>query len=185
MNRLKKVLLIIALLLTSTTGFTQEQPDYLPWSATRKLSVDDFKIKHIQGKSTSFAQFSFDFQMKGFDIFSKNLNKNVRNYFLPTASWIDTSANVSKSLTYQQTLFDISEIYARQFRKALKENRKQLVKGAKYVDGLNEHYISEFLKRRVAYDSATDYSANKEKQQEWEFQIQKELPELADYAFDK
>src|SRR5690606_4599487 len=108
-----------------------------------------------------------------------------RNYFLPGASWIDTTANVNKSLVYQQTLFDISEIYARQFRKALKENRKQLIKGSKYVDGLNAHYMREVSKRRLAYDSATSYAADAVIQKEWELQIQKELADLEAYAYDK
>lgn len=168
------------------TGFSQEPTDYLLWSADRKLTMNDFVIKNKQASGIpSFGQFSFDFQMKGLDFFSKSLNKNVRNYFMPAASWIDTSANVNKSLTYQQTLFDMSEIYARQFRKALKENRKQLVKGSKFVDGLNEHYISEFSKRRIAYDNATSYSTNTTMQKEWELQIQEEIASLKDYAYDK
>ncbi len=177
---------MIALLPSYLTAFSQDQSEYLMWSTSRKLTVEDFAIKaKQQAASPSFGQFSFDFQMKGLDIFSKSLNKNVRNYFLPAASWIDTTGNVGKSLTYQQTLFDISEIYARQFRKALKEQRKQLVKGVKFVDGLNNHYISEFSKRRIAYDNATNYAADTVMQKEWELQIQKELGELADYAYDK
>jgi hypothetical protein len=185
MNKFKLIILL-ALFPTYQTAFAQDSSDQLLWDPIRKLTVNDFTIKTSpQSASTSFGQFSFDFQMKGFDIFSKSLNKSVRNYFLPGASWIDTTANVNKSLVYQQTLFDISEIYARQFRKALKENRKQLVKGSKYVDGLNAHYMSEVSKRRLAYDSATNYAANAVIQKEWELQIQKELADLEAYAYDK
>lgn len=186
MNKFKKLFLIIALISTYIAGFSQEQPDYLLWSATRKLTVNDFTIKATQqAASSSFGQFSFDFQMKGFDIFSKSLNKNVRNYFLPSASWIDTTANVAKSLLYQQTLFDISEIYARQFRRALRENKKQVLKGVKFVDPLNSRFMAEFSKRRLEYDSATSYAATSEAQKQWELQIQKELEELSEFAYDK
>jgi hypothetical protein len=166
--------------------YAQATKDYLLWSATRKLNVDDFGIKTKQLESTSsFAQFTLNYEVSGFSFFAKNFNKKVQNYFMPGASWIDTTTDVAKSIRYQQTLFDLCEIYARQFRQALRENRKQLLKGTNIASELNTQYMSAFSKRRVIYDRETAFGTNEAKQSEWEAQIQKELQDLSDYAYDK
>lgn len=182
----ERCLLSLLVLFTATFSWGQSDSAYLLWSASRKLTVDDFAIKARQLESTpSVAQFSVDYQLNGFDFLAKNFNKKVRNYFIKTASWIDTSAHVQQSLTYQQTLFDISEIYTRQFRKALKENRKQIAKGTAIAETLNKQIMAAFARRRLDYDRETNFGANAVKQKEWEQQVQKELAALADYAYDK
>ena len=129
---MRKKLLLVILIIPGTSLFVEGQQNdgYLLWSASHKLSVDDFAIKTQQVETTpSFGQFTVDYQVNGFDFLTRNFNKRVRNYFIRSASWIDTSINVNQSLTYQQTLFDICEVYARRFRKALRENRSKILKG--------------------------------------------------------
>lgn len=76
---------------------------------------------------------------------------------IKSASTIDTIADVSKSLRYQQTLFDICEIFTRQFRKALKENRKKIASGVEFIEELNQQAMSDFANRRVLYDKKTSF----------------------------
>lgn len=153
------------------------------WSSTKKLTIDDFGIKtRDQETNTSFAQFSLDYQVGGFDFMTKNFNKKVRNYLIKSASTIDTTEDVSISLRYQQTLFDICEIYTRQFRKALKENRKKIASGIQFVDGLNQKVMTDLANRRVLYDKETNYGTISEKQKEWEQMIQKELADLDEFS---
>lgn len=45
--------------------------------------------------------------------------------------------------------------------------------------------MTEFTNRRVVYDIETNYGLLTDKQLNWENQIQKQLEELKDYAFDK
>lgn len=169
-----------------TFTFGQVNNDNIIWSATRKLTVNDFDIKTKQLETTpSFGQFSVDYRVSGVDFLTKNFNKKVRNYFIKTASWIDTTTNVYQSLIYQQTLFDICEVYTRQFRKALRGNRKKLANGIKIAEELNNEYVTQFAKRRVEYDRDTKFETHETKQKEWEFQIQKELTELKEFAYDK
>lgn len=164
----------------------QVNNDNLLWNETHKLTVDDFGIKtNSLETSPSYVQFSFDYQINGYDFMTKNFNKKVRNFIIRTASWIDTTTNVSQSLLYQQTVFDISEIYARQFRKSLRENRKQITYGKQIVEELNNKIMTEFSKRRIDYDRETSFGADITKQREWEMQIQKELLSLDDFAYDK
>lgn len=185
---MKKKILLTNLLFCSvaTLVVAQKKDDYLLWSASHKLTVDDFAIKTKQVETTpSFAQFTVDYQVNGFDFLTKNFNKKVHNYFIKTASWIDTTAAIQQSLLYQQTLFDICEVYTRQFRKALRENRKKLLKGTAITEELNKQFVSAFARRRVDYDRETRFGADLTKQKDWESQIQKELAELSDFAYDK
>jgi hypothetical protein len=180
-----KILILIFILQPFNTlfGQTTKNDNLVFWSSTRKLTTDDFVIKTKNGETNpSFAQFSVDYQVSGFDFMTKNFNKKVRNYFIKSASWIDTTSNVSTSLRYEQTLFDMCEIYTRQFRKALKENRKKIASGTQFVDELNQKVMTDFSNRRVVYDGESNFGQIAEKQAEWELQIQSELNELKEFA---
>jgi hypothetical protein len=147
--------------------------------------VADFVIKTKQVETTtSFGQFSIEYQISGFDFITKNFNKKVRNYLIRTASWIDTTTNVEQSLIYQQTLFDICEVYTRQFRKALRENRKKIANGIKIAQDLNNLFMTEFAKRRVDYDRETRFGMDLTKQKEWEAKIKSELTQLDEYSYE-
>lgn len=153
------------------------------WSSTKKLTADDFGIKtQNQETNPSFAQFSVDYQVGGFDFMTKNFNRKVRNYLIKSASTLDTTSDVAASLRYQQTLFDICEIYTRHFRKALKENRKRIASGTHFIDELNQTAMTDFANRRVQYDSETNFGTIEEKQIEWENIIKKELNDLREFA---
>lgn len=184
---MKKTILILLFTIFSTTKlvYCQNSTDKLQWSATNKLTVDDFSIKTKSiERISSFAQFSFDYKINGFDFMTKNFNKKIFNSLIKSASWIDTTTNFKQSLIYQQTLFDISEIYTRHFRKVLKENRKKLIKGIEIAENLHNEIMSKFSVRRINYDSETKFSNDLEKQNEWETLIQKELMVLNDFAFE-
>lgn len=107
----RPTILITLICLLTSYAYGQNSHDNLQWSATYKLTLDDFSIKTRSNETTSsFAQFSVDYEVGGFDFLTKNFNKKVHNYMIKTASWIDTTTNINQSLLYQQTLFDICEI---------------------------------------------------------------------------
>ena len=185
----KTTLLLIVLIFSMNSLYSQNKIDsenLILWSSSKKLTIDDFGIKKDDSNiMLSFGQFSIDYQIGGFSFMSKNFNKKVRNYMIKSASWINTKKNVLSSLLYQQTLFDLSEVYTRQFRKALKENKKKFISGNQLIEQLNQEVLTEFSNRRIIYDEETNYAINTEKQKEWEIQIQKELEELKEYAYEK
>lgn len=180
MNRFLCFILMIA----SFPALSQEKnaENFFSWTADRKLTVDDFHIRKGSSTSSSFAQFSIGYSAAGFDFLSRNLNKRIFNHFFSSASWIDTTADITLVLNYQQTLFDLSEVYARQFRKLLKENKKRIIKGLGFLNDLNDQIVSAFAKRRLEYDEETKYATDAAKQKIWEAQIQKELAELSEFA---
>lgn len=184
-NVIFKIMILVLILQPANICYGQSSKDQnlVFWSSTRKLTTDDFVIKTKNGETTSsFGQFSLDYQVSGFDFMTKNFNKKVRNYFIKSASWIDTTSNVANSLRYEQTLFDISEIYTREFRKALKENRKKIASGTHFVDELNQKIMTDLSNRRVLYDGQSNFGQNVAIQTDWEVQIHRELTELNEFA---
>jgi hypothetical protein len=184
-KRIRVVVFICAILFPAIIFGQTNNNNYVFWSPANKLTVEDFGIKTKNMETTaSFAQFSMDYQIKGFDFMTKNFNKKVRNYLIKSASTIDTTADVSASLRYPQTLFDMFEIYTRQLRKALREKRKKLASGLQIAEDLNQKAMTDFSNRRVIYDRETNFGTIQDKQQEWELQIQKELDDLQEFAFE-
>ncbi len=183
---MKYIFLIALSLGIQLIASAQDNPDYLLWNASHKLSVNDFGIK--KGNSVSglcFATITLDYNVNGFDFMTKNFNKKVRNFIIKSASWIDTTQYVDASLRYQQALFDIAEIYTRQFRKELKENRKQIAKGLSIVEEINAKISSEFAKRRLQFETETNTGNEADKLLQWEQQIQQELNALGDYEYNR
>jgi hypothetical protein len=113
---------------------------------------------------------------------TRNFNKKVHNCIIRSASWIDTTYDVKTSLRYQQTLFDLAEIYARHFRKDLKENRKKLATGTEFVKELSTNAMTDFAKRQVDYVSDTRFGTNSVMQERWEGIIKLELDALKEFA---
>lgn len=183
----KKITFLISLIFLSANWATAQLcSSILQWSDKDKLTKSNFVIKTNAVESmSSFAQFSIDYKVGGFNFLTKNFNQKVRNSMITEASWIDTTVDVNQSLLYQQTLFDICEIYTRKFRQALRSHRKKLIYGMQVVEELNTEIVTDFTKRRIKYDTETKFGSDKILQKEWEMQIQKELKDLAAFAYDK
>ncbi|MBK9458994.1 MAG: hypothetical protein IPN94_06075 [Sphingobacteriales bacterium] len=183
-----KILTLILTFSISTLTFGQKSiadSNYIFWSKDRRLQQNDFQINVGNVSSSySFAQYSIDYNVIGTFTFGvpKDYKKKIRNYFIKSASWLDTTNNVVTSLKYQQTLFDIAEIYVRRFRKSVYDNRKKITWGKIKMEELNSQVMTDFSKRRVQYDLATDFGEILDKQIEWENIISKELEELKDFS---
>jgi len=186
---MKKLSLVFIFLVPSLLFGQKSFSDsnYIFWSRDRPLQESDFQIKvgHISN-SYSFAQYNFDYNFQGTFAFGlpEDYKKKIRNYFIKSASWIDTAYDVSTSLKYQQTLFDLAEVYVRQFRKSVYDNRKKITWGKVKIDELNAQILTSFSNRRVQYDAATDFGAIADKQKEWELLIAKELDNLKEFGAD-
>ncbi|GAB4032504.1 hypothetical protein [Spirosoma jeollabukense] len=178
---------LVLCLIPSIAHSQIEDLNYISWSPTRKLAVADFVIKTKPlASNPCFAQFTIGFGSGHVNLFNGNVSYKVFNSFLKSASWIDTTSNVEVSLRYQQTLFDLAEIYTRHLRRDLQLNRRQLrmmpVKLLpNFLDKLNAEVMAEFAKRRVEYDEETKFGSVALEQKRWELDIQRELSELHEY----
>lgn len=183
----KKSLLIALSIFMCGITFAQKNKndDRIYWNERQQLIVDDFgiKTKDLESGATS-AEFAIDYRVGKLNFVTSNFNKNVRNYMVKSTSQIDTTGNVQQYLLYQQTLFNLSEVYARELRKALRENRKSLLRSTNIADELNWKVMSEFMDRRSKYTQETNSASDPVKQKEWEKEIAYELNELKDFAYD-
>lgn len=183
------LLVLFLATITSTVGIAQKQSDLdlLYWSEKHKITLDDFGIQTKDAsQGMSSAGFTLEYNIHGLSFTTKNFNKKVRHAMVRSASQIDLSGDVDRYLQYQQTLFDITEIYVRKFRKALRENRKKFLFKTEAAEELKEQIINIDLEnRKAAYHNETNSAQIIEKQKEWEKQIAKELHELRDFAYDK
>jgi phage-related tail protein len=183
-----KHLIFVLTFSISTLTFGQKSvadSNYIFWSKDRRLQQSDFQIKVGNAVSSySFAQYSFDYNVISTFTFglSKDYKKKIRNYFIKSAPWLDTTNNVEISLKYQQTLFDIAEVYVRHFRKSVYENCKKITWGKIRIEELNSQVMTDFSKRRVQYDLASNFGEISDIQKEWETLIAKELKELKEFS---
>ncbi|WP_461486251.1 hypothetical protein [Pedobacter sp.] len=185
---LMKCLFIILMLYPGLILAQKKEIDtnYIYWSKDRKLKQEDFLIKTANNGASSSAMFGSEYNLTG--IFSmqipKNYKEKIRHYFVRNASWIDTTANFSDNLTYQQTQFDLCEIYFRKFRKEVNENKKKIFWGKLAIRDINNKILADYRKRVVIYDQETKSGNLPDKQQEWELIILKELEELSEFGID-
>lgn len=174
---------------TSINVFAQKQSDLdlLYWSEKQKITLDDFGIQTKDGAmGLSSAGFTLEYSIHGMSFMTKNFNKKVRHAMVRSASQINVDGDVDRYLNFQQTLFDITEIYVRKFRQALRENRKKLFIKTEIAEELKDQIIGIDLEyRKAAYINETNSGKNAEKQLEWEALIKKELNELSDFAYEK
>lgn len=188
MLRLLYTSLLLLLLATSSVLAQAPAPDsdYLTWSTTRRLTAADFQMKPQASTnlSGSMAMFSYSFDGRQGDLFGKKANNIIRARMLRTASWLDTSArsNPAEQLRYQQTLFDIQELYTRRFRQQARANaRRMLLLGKPDMNELLEAQMKAMQLRQAAYAEETNYGTLAPKQATWEQVVLQELEALAAY----
>ncbi|GAB3969603.1 hypothetical protein GCM10028806_16120 [Spirosoma terrae] len=128
------------------------------------------------------AQFTIGFDSKNANIWTDKTNYSVYTSFIKSASWIDTTANTAAAIRYEQTLFDLAEIYSRHLRRELKAYAKKPRLKARFLEKLNADTMAALAKRRIVYDEETNYGADALAQKRWELIIQNELAELDRYT---
>ncbi|MCB2406616.1 hypothetical protein [Hymenobacter lucidus] len=174
-----------------TPGLAQKtaasDSDYLDWSATRRITAADFQLKLRPNSNLRGSNAMYHFGMEGhmFELLGKTGHNSIRNQLLRSASWLDTTnrADVSQQIRFQQTLFDIQEIYIRRMRQQVRANAtKILLFGKPDVNELMTAQMKECQQRQVSCTEETNYAALPEKQVSWEQQILVELQELQAFA---
>lgn len=175
-----KIGLLISLLMVCVVGFSQKTK-LVEWSATERLALKDFKIV-VTDSLSDHCGLAYYINLTGGPFFSlgkKDFNQSVSNLMSPTISWIDTNYQVVGQIRFMQTVFDISEIYARLLRKSLTEKNSNSSKARRLAQ---ETYIPQFVVRKDKYEKETKAGTLLAKQLEWEQTIAKELEALKAFA---
>lgn len=163
--------------LVATLSALQQQ-HLIDWSATRKLTWDDFKATPRAG-STNAALTSSSINMEfGYD--DNSIQFSIRCRFDKNRSWV--RVRNAAVLAHEQGHFDIAELHARKLNKAFRAYQFNYETVSKDVNGIYDKVMALHQEYQQQYDQGTDYSRNKEKQAAWLKKIAAELKALENFA---
>lgn len=174
------ILLVPAVLFSQqgSENLLGEDENLLKWSATRKLTWDDYKANPVS-ESDAAASTTTLLSIE-YNITSSNFSYKIKSRFSKNRSWGLHKTNYI--LRHEQGHFDIAEVFARKLHKKMGEykfNKKTFQKDLKKI---YDEVTEEKGKIQNLYDEETNHSINKKKQAEWLKMIEVKLEESAKWA---
>jgi len=154
------------------------QASLIEWNAGRKLTWDDFKsTPDPASPNAALTNTAINIEF-GYD--KSGLTWSIRCSFDKNLSWVRVKNDAV--LAHEQGHFDIAEIYARKLNKALKDYHFNAKTVANDVNKIYNDMMTAHHDAQEVYDHETDYSRNKEKQDEWLKKISDDLKGLQAFA---
>ncbi|WP_229724607.1 DUF922 domain-containing protein [Winogradskyella forsetii] len=176
---MKNLLIILTLFYVGSVSNDQT----MVWDETTKLTWADFKADpdlESDAVALTASGITFGYSVRTSEERIVDFSATVEAQFYPNKSWYLKEKGNAHILAHEQLHFDITELYARQFRQhltQLKANQNVKKQMNKLHVAINEA-VNETQKR---YDKETNHSMNIEKQKEWEAFIAKELKSLDEF----
>ena len=158
--------------------------DALPWSATRRLSWNDFQgIAPTRGDESALTSYSL---FHGATCTGKTFEFRVVAAFLPRQSWVRptvlaSTAENSRTLRHEQTHFDLSEVHARRMRRYFSELFQPCMKTPEELEALAQRYVREESAAQRRYDEETSHGRMAKKQTEWDAEVGRLLASLGKF----
>lgn len=165
---------------TITHETTENQ---LVWSKYHKLSWADFEGQPDYGEYAVAALTASAISYRHHCGDDGYLVISVDATFKKKQSWAKPESYTATHLSHEQLHFDITELFARQLRKALSSQRfacHQTADLESLIDRISKNWRD--MERR--YDIETDFSLHAQKQQEWERYIDGYLRDFDAYALE-
>lgn len=164
-------------LLLATATF-QQANNLIDWNATRKLTWEDFKGPvDADSKNAALTSSSINIEF-GYD--DEGLEYSIKCSFNKQKSWV--RIRNTEVLAHEQGHFDLAELHARKLFKAMKAYKFNANTVSKDVNTIYDSLMNAHHEAQNLYDSETDYSRNKVKQEEWQKKIADELKSLQAFA---
>lgn len=155
-----------------------EDEEFIPWSAYRRLHWDDFRSepkKNTDAVASTSTSLGIAYQVK-----NSVLTYQVTCNFSKTKSW--GLVKTAYILAHEQGHFDITEIYARKLHEALQSYNFNKKNYKQEVNRVYQKIVTEKEAFQEMYDKQTDHSRNKKEQAAWLLMIEKLLEDSAPYA---
>ena len=156
------------------------------WSAERRLTWDDFQgrpdITSGAGAMTVYL-LSYDGACTG-----ETFDSRVFSAFLPDQSWVKTAVLLAsptinhQALTHEQTHFDLSEVTARQMRRALAAVRQPCAMDDAQLNAIVDRFLRDDFERQRRYDRETAHGSSSAWQRDWDTRVVRELRDLSGYV---
>ncbi len=157
----------------------------LTWSEHPALSWNDFqgRARRTSGEPSAVTDTGFRVQL---ECREDVLDIRVAAEFYPGSSWVKPTGKSPQLLRHEQGHFDITELYARKMRKAIRaakigceDDRQAEAAGKKIFDQLDQ----QWEKAEKQYDLDTKDGTDLPRQQEALEKIKTDLADLSGYLF--
>ncbi|MBV6484842.1 MAG: hypothetical protein KFKLKKLM_01360 [Flavobacteriales bacterium] len=168
---------------TSVLNKQETQPEYILWDGKYKLVWEDFKgeVDSQYDEYDAVTWVLIDQRQKG--LLEDKILYEVVTYFVINDSWVKKDKMNKELLQHEQLHWDISELYARKFRKMCSEHISHNLNSTfKYFNQEYDKMLLEESAFQTKYDTETNYSKNKEKQKEWVKKVKALLKKYEAYA---
>lgn len=181
-----------SLLLLSFTilPFVSLAQDKIEWSPESKIQLEDFQSDGTEiGNTTSYSinvasGFTFSFSMSRSEfMFTKNFNTKVDCSFDKKLSYLvapDTMV-AQQLVAFAQFQFDLSELYARKFRKELYE-QKGTFSNVQFFKTSFDKIQEEYNLRLLAANKSTEMGENSIKLAALREEVLEEINQLQDFC---
>lgn len=172
---------ILLVLLWGGTSFISQKPDknLINWSKNRKLSWDNFKGH--PDNSSAFGAISSTGMGYVTDLRKDTMYVTITCYFSPDKSWVKKKDRKESLLNHEQRHFDLTEIYARLFRKEVKAYSFRFASLNKDLSKVYEEINKKYNQEQSLYDKETEHSKNEQKQEQWDHKIAEYMESLKAY----
>ena len=161
----------------------QTEKPVVTWQESTKLTWQDFKGKpklNSGAVAETASGISFGFSVKTTNSNIDSFSAEVHAYFYPEDSWFNKDRADDYILDHEQLHFDITELFARKFRKEISELKvSNHVK--KELKALYKNNETDLGKMQNRYDLETNHSKNSETQKQWQVYIKEELDKLSQF----
>jgi hypothetical protein len=155
----------------------------ITWDEDYKVQWQDFKGTPQHNTTTvavTASGISFGFSSRKTETELVSFTTSVKADFYPERSWYIKERVNDTVLNHERLHFDITELYARKFRKRLQESTFTYNINDE-MDKIHDAINKELGAMQKKYDNETDHSQIVEKQIEWEKYIALELEKYAKY----
>lgn len=157
--------------------------EVISWRDDSKLTWREFKAapkKNLSVVAVTASGITFEYSVKETDSRIVSFESKVDAHFYPNKSWVVKEEGNDYILAHEQLHFDITELYARKFRKQISQlkvsnNLKSQLRQLHY--NINK----EVAVTQNMYDQESDNSVNREFQAKWETYVHRELAKLEAY----
>lgn len=156
----------------------QQTNNLIDWNSSRKLSWEDFKGPvDTESKNAALTSSAINIEF-GYD--ESGLEYSIKCSFNKQKSWV--RIRNTDVLAHEQGHFDLAELHARKLFKAMKAYKFNAKTVSNDVNKIYDSLMNAHHEAQNKYDSETDYSRNKVKQEEWQKKIAEELVGLQAFA---
>lgn len=161
-----------------------QSEETIDWSKSNKLHWGNFKGApdyNTDAVAITASGITYGFSMTTYSNSDKfEFTTDVTAQFYPRKSWYLKGIVNDTVLGHEQLHFDISELFARKFRKRIQEGK--FTKNVKNeISAIYKQINKELQELQQAYDDGSDYSRNYEGQVKWEEFIASELKKYSKY----